>query len=165
MCVCVRLLQLQNHLTKHKCEQLQQWLKPDTRLFVSPHWIPGIAHSAPEYCSAVSGKSIDDGVSHSPPLNVRFVRHLASATCLQWIRLQLRGVPKSHLHFEERPHLLRHVGYGYDDEDDADDSVNGEWRMVNHDDNVAPPEALLTIAIYQLRWTPHNCIKGHLGTF
>lgn len=99
------------------------------------------------------------------PLNVRFVRHLASATCLQWIRLQLRGVPKSHLHFEERPHLLRHVGYGYDDEDDADDSVNGEWRMVNHDDNVAPPEALLTIAIYQLRWTPHNCIKGHLGTF
>lgn len=43
--------------------------------------------------------------------------------------------------------------------------VNGEWRMVNHDDNVAPPEALLTIAIYQLRWTPHNCIKGHLGTF
>jgi len=95
----------------------------------SPNPIP------PDCCSAVSGESIDVSLSLSIYLSPWKFASLGTwfgyPPALPGFGIQQSGVPRSHLHFEERPHLLRHVGYAYDDGDDGDDSLNGEWWMAN----------------------------------
>lgn len=85
--------------TRHPTVLLPVDCPPPARLLAAP------CSSIPvECCSAVIMVSIDETRSPGSPGVCASLGTLSGCLVLLQVRLQLRVVPKSHLHFEERPH-------------------------------------------------------------